>query len=99
MTDDELYNLPKVLVYSDGSFGLDELTGADFSNYRLGYYEVPKVINPLFANGNHHEVDSSEFYMDFEDFEAYRDIHGPKEFMDDYGKDAKDFKPMMYREQ
>lgn len=93
----ELYNLPKVLVYSDESFGLDKLTGADISNYSLGYYEVPKVINPLYANGNHHEVDSSEFYMDSDEFESYHDLHGAEEFLNDYEKDIKNFKPMMYR--
>lgn len=94
MTDDELYNLPKVLVYSDESFGLDELTGADLSNYRLGYYEIPK--NYLQHDNIDHEVNHSEFYMDFEDFESYT---SPDEFMDHYEKDLSNFNKMLYRHQ
>ena len=97
MTDDELYNLPKVLVYSDDSFGLDEVTGVDLSNYVLGYYE--KVKGFQLHDNMTHEVDFSDFWMPGDEFEAYRDTYGPVEFMEDYGKDAKDFKPMMYREQ
>lgn len=88
----EINNLPKVMVYPDESFGLDELLNLDISNYTLGYYEIPDNVNTEL-----HEVDNSDFYMDSDEFEAYRDFHGAEEFLNDYEKDIKKFKPMMYR--
>ena len=92
-----LNELPRVLVYPDDSFGLDELLNMDIVNYSLGYYEIPTIINPMYDPLTSHEVDSSEFFMDAEEFEAYRDVHGSEEFMEDYEKDITKFKSMMYR--
>lgn len=93
---DSLLNLPKVLVFSDDSFGTDTLEGLDITNYRLGYYEIPAKLNPLFNPTTTHEVDSSEFYMDADEFEAYTD---EAEFLSDYDKDLKNFRQMLYRQQ
>lgn len=92
-----LNDLPKVLVYPDDSFGLDELINMDISNYTLGYFEIPDTIDPMYDPLTTHETDSSDFFMDAEEFEAYRDLHGAEEFLDDYEKDINNFKPMMYR--
>ena len=88
----EIDKLPKVMIYPDESFGLDDLINMDISNYTLGYYEIPDSVN-----NELHEVDNSDFYMDSHEFEAYRDLHGAEEFLNDYEKDIKKFKPMMYR--
>ena len=92
---DSFLNLPKVLVYSDESFGTDTLEGLDISNYCLGYYEIPAKLNPLFDPSTTHEVDSSEFFIDAGEFEAYTD---EADFLRDYGKDLKNFRQMLYRQ-
>ena len=98
MTELNENELPKVLVYRDESFGTDDLTNVGIENYTLGYYEVPAKLNPMYPEGTH-ELNSSEFFMDSDEFHAYRDFHGAKELMEDYDKDITKFKPMMYRHQ
>ena len=89
-------NLPKVLVYSDESFGEDDVKDIPDSEYSLAYYLPYEGNHPVYGTDSP-EVDKSEFQIDAEEYDSYKDE--PELFMEHYGHDLTKMKPMLYRHQ
>lgn len=94
-SEDEV-TLPKVLVYSDDSFGEDEVKGIPDSEYSMAYYLPYEGNHPVYGVDSP-EVDKSEFQIDAEEYDSYKD--DPELFMEHYGHDITKLKPMLYRHQ
>lgn len=91
-----LTNLTKVLVYSDESFGEDTVNGIPDSEYSMAYYLPYEGTHPVYGDDGT-EVDKSEFQIDGEEYDSYKDE--PELFMEHYGYDFTKLKPMLYRHQ
>lgn len=89
-------DLPKVLVYSDESFGEDDVKGIPDSEYSLAYYLPYEGNHPVYGVDSP-EVDKSAFQIDAEEYDSYKDE--PELFMEHYGHDLTKMKPMLYRHQ
>lgn len=99
MIQDTVDLIPKVLIYTDDSFGEDELTGVPNDNYEFGYYQVPRKLSSLMPKDSH-EVDSSEFWISADEMMAYpKTVQGEQELMEDYGVKHSELRPMRYRYQ